>query len=129
MKGRLLLIGLVAVLALVAGAAPAALALGIRDDNSHSAADGGSVVAASALQLYTGWNFVPYTGGACTGARDAFTPLINPGVFNIAWHHNNTTKVWTSFDWDVPDVINDLTQLCPNDVLVINVSADIIWNP
>ncbi len=129
MKGQLLLIGLVAVLALVAGAAPAALALGIRDDNSHSAADAGSVVAASALQLYTGWNFVPYTGGACADSRGAFTPLINAGALNIAWHHDNPTKVWTSFDPDVPDIINGLDQLCPNDVLVINVSADIIWNP
>jgi hypothetical protein len=136
---RLLLIGLLVVLALAAssGSAPSALGslsggLGHGHAKQPSAAaagpatGAGSAAARSSL-LYAGWNFVPYSASGCAGARDGFAQLIDAGVLNIGWHHENQTKVWTNFDPDAPDVANDLEQLCPNQVIVVNVSAGINW--
>ena len=70
---------------------------------------------------------MPYTGAAC--ASDGFAQLVNAAALNVAWHHDNQTKVWTSFDPDIRPVINDLKTLCPNDVQVLNVTSNIVWNP
>jgi len=129
MKNARPLLGLL-VLVLAAIAVPASLALGAFADHSSDRVTGPPAkVVAAGMQLYAGWNFVPYTGTACADASDAFAPLVDAGVLNIAWHHNNQTKAWTSFDPDVPPVINDLKTLCPNNVLVMNVASNIVWNP
>ncbi|MBI2912792.1 MAG: hypothetical protein HYY03_02595 [Chloroflexi bacterium] len=127
MKNARLLLGLL-VLALAAAAVPTSLALGAFS-SSDRAAGPPAKVAAAEIQLYADWNFVPYTGAACAAAGEGFAQLVDATVLNIAWHHENQTKVWTSFDPDVPPVINDLETLCPNDVLVINVTSNIVWNP
>ncbi len=129
MKNARLVLGLL-VFAIAAVAVPASLALGAFTDGSGERAAGTpATVAADGTQLYAGWNFVVYTGAACANAGDGFAQLVDAQALNVAWHHDNQTKVWTSFDPDVPPVINDLETLCPNDVVVINVTSNIVWNP
>ncbi|MBI2913717.1 MAG: DUF11 domain-containing protein, partial [Chloroflexi bacterium] len=79
------------------------------------------------VKLFAGWNFVSWQADKCANSVDAFEPLTDADALDVAWRHDNESKAWTSFDPDVPDIINDLKQVCLNDVLVIHVSEDIDW--
>ncbi len=45
-------------------------------------------------------------------------------VTNIAWSLNNQTKAWSSFDPDLPPVLQGLTELLPRGGYFVNTSAN-----
>ncbi len=43
---------------------------------------------------------------------------------NIAWGLNNQSKQWASFDPDLPDILQGLTEFMPGGGYFLNTSAD-----
>jgi hypothetical protein len=80
---------------------------------SAAARGPGFYVLMSSLNLRTGWNILNYPWAAPTPVREAMAELNAEEAFTTVYGYEpaNSTDPWKVFDIDVPDWVNDLSEL------------------
>jgi hypothetical protein len=83
------------------------------------------------LPLTADWNIVPWHLTVCVAAEDAFAQFLTDddgSLLNVAWKYNAEMQAFDeSFDPSVPLALNSMTQICPGDVVFLNMSEDSEW--
>jgi hypothetical protein len=82
------------------------------------------------VPLEAGWNMVPWHLTVCVSAEDAFAQFAFDGEsqLNVAWKYNAETQSFDeSYDPNVPPALNSMTQVCPGDVVFMNMNELTDW--
>jgi hypothetical protein len=89
--------------------------------------ESGQQVSDSEWKLLRSWNFGLWNLEGCRSAQEAFQPLVDPGVLDIAWKFLDETQSWEAFAPAVPTSVNSLQEVCSGDILGVHVSSGVVW--
>jgi hypothetical protein len=79
------------------------------------------------VDLLAGWNLVQFEGIRCLPLSEATTSIYEAGALGSVWGFLASQQKWRGYDPNVPEMLNNLSQVCSNNIIWLHMTAPVSW--